>query len=166
MQNRQTDDKSHGDDLETNSKVPVQSCHAIKLHRLGRRGMVDFFLEKDIFLVSFCFIGVCGRFRFEKGCCQVHIWVSKNLFNTLLGKDASAFRRSHAGKGRPWLICRKKLATGEPDVAEDNGLPGFSLTSSMGSPSKNSPCKPQVVLFNACRGIDYIIKKISNPNKD
>lgn len=159
MQNHQTDDKSHGDDLETNSKVPVQSCHSIKLHRLGWRGRVENFLEKGIFVVSFCFIGVCGRFRFEKGCFQVHIWVCKNLLSTLLGKDASAFQRSHAGKGRPWLICTEKLTTGEPDVAEENGGPGFSLTSSMGSPSKNLPCKPQVVLFNACRGIDYTIKR-------
>ena len=105
MQNHQTDDKSHGDDLETNSKVPVQSCHShcprpsINLHRL--RGRVENPLEYDIFVVSFCSIGVCGRLRVEKGCFHVHICVFKSLFSSLLGKDVSAFQRSHAGKGRP-----------------------------------------------------------------
>lgn len=36
MQNRQTDDKSHGDDLETNSKVPVQS--QVTQARVKRQG--------------------------------------------------------------------------------------------------------------------------------
>ena len=57
--------------------------------------------------------------------------------------------------GKNWLPVSQMLLKTTVDRVFPKFLHG-------GSQAKNSPCKPQVVLFNACSGIDHILKKISN----
>lgn len=63
------------------------------------------------------------------------------------------------------LTYLEKLATGEPDVAEDNGGPGFSQLLPWGSQAKTRPASHKSSVSLHAEGL-IIFKKIANPNKD